>query len=241
MMPSAPLFTPVTQTLLVLALTAVAGLGLGRLRLFGTSLGVAGVLFAGLILGHFGFKLDDHLSEFIREFGLILFVYTIGVQVGPGFFASLRKAGLKLNALAAGMIVLGVLTALAAHYAGGVDGTVLPGRHDGMGAFDAGNGNVLLVRNHEVNNPGPAFGNAAAAYDPMAQSGTTTIEVPSGLPTAAGSMIAVDLSADSAEHESWKRPIRTYFRRTGSGWKLIGLERMPENLAQKNATRTASQ
>ena len=53
--------------------------------------------------------------------------------------------------------------------------------------------------------------------------------------------IAVDLSADSAEHESWKRPIRTYFRRTGSGWKLIGLERMPENLAQKNATRTASQ
>ena len=57
------------------------------------------------------------------------------------------------------------------------DGTRLPGRHDGMGAFDAGNGNVLLVRNHEVNNPGPAFGDAAAAYDPMAQSGTTTIEV----------------------------------------------------------------
>jgi hypothetical protein len=57
------------------------------------------------------------------------------------------------------------------------DGTTLPGRHDGMGAFDAGNGNVLLVRNHEVNNPGPAFGDASKAYDAMAQSGTTTIEV----------------------------------------------------------------
>ena len=57
------------------------------------------------------------------------------------------------------------------------DGTALPGRHDGMGAFAAGNGNVLLVRNHEVNNPGPAFGDAADAYDPMAQAGTTTVEV----------------------------------------------------------------
>jgi secreted PhoX family phosphatase len=57
------------------------------------------------------------------------------------------------------------------------DGTRLPGRHDGMGAFPGPDGNVLLVRNHEVNNPGPAFGNAAEAYDPMAQSGTTTIEV----------------------------------------------------------------
>jgi hypothetical protein len=87
------------------------------------------------------------------------------------------------------------------------------------------------------------YDNATDETRPLSttQSGTTTIEVPRGLPTAAGSMIAVDLSADSAEHESWKRPIRTYFRRTGSGWKLIGLERMPENLAQKNATRTASQ
>jgi secreted PhoX family phosphatase len=57
------------------------------------------------------------------------------------------------------------------------DGTALPGRHDGMGAFPAGNGNVLLVRNHEVNNPGPAFGDGADAYDPMAQAGTTTVEV----------------------------------------------------------------
>ena len=57
------------------------------------------------------------------------------------------------------------------------DGTRLPGRHDGMGAFAAGNGNVLLVRNHEINGPGPAFGNAGAAYDPMARSGTTTVEV----------------------------------------------------------------
>ncbi len=59
------------------------------------------------------------------------------------------------------------------------DGTRLPGRHDGMGAFPAANGNVMLVRNHEINNPGPAFGDASVAYDPMAQSGTTTIEVTS--------------------------------------------------------------
>jgi hypothetical protein len=87
------------------------------------------------------------------------------------------------------------------------------------------------------------YDNATDQTRPLSttQSGTTTIEAPRGLPTAGGSMIAVDLSADSAEQQSWKRPIRTYFRRNGAGWKLIGLERMPENLAEKTATRTASQ
>lgn len=75
-------------------------------------LGVAGVLFTGLAFGHFGFSLQDPMLEFVREFGLVLFVYTIGTQVGPGFFASLRRHGLPLSLLAGAVVLLGVLTAL---------------------------------------------------------------------------------------------------------------------------------
>jgi hypothetical protein len=83
------------------------------------------------------------------------------------------------------------------------------------------------------------FDNAADETRPLAEteSTTTTIEAPGGLPTASGSMIAVDISAESDAHPAWKRPIRTYFRRSGDGWKLVGLERMPENASPAGAPR----
>src|SRR3712207_5674438 len=93
----------VAQVLLMLCVVAVLGLALGNLRLRGVGLGIGGVLFAGIAVGHagkvLGLHLDHAMLEFIREFGLILFVYTIGIQVGPGFFASLKRTGLTLNAL----------------------------------------------------------------------------------------------------------------------------------------------
>lgn len=98
------------QAALILALVIVVGLGLGAIRVFGVGLGVAGVLFAGLIFGHFRLGVNHEVMEFAREFGLILFVYTIGVQVGPGFLASLRKQGLPLNLMAAAIVLLGVAT-----------------------------------------------------------------------------------------------------------------------------------
>jgi putative transport protein len=106
----------VAHAMLILSLAVASGLALGSFRLFSVNLGVAGVLFAGLALGHFQFSIEPSVLEFVREFGLILFVYSIGMQVGPGFFASLRKQGLPLNLMATGIVLLGVVTTLVLYY-----------------------------------------------------------------------------------------------------------------------------
>lgn len=110
----------VALSILVLSVVAIIGLWLGNIKIKGVGLGIGGVLFGGLFVGHFtaqyGWHLDAHALHFIKEFGLILFVYTIGIQVGPGFFASLKSSGLRLNALAAGIVVLGGVTAVALHF-----------------------------------------------------------------------------------------------------------------------------
>jgi putative transport protein len=106
---------PIAHALLVLATVAVAGLALGSLKYRGVGLGTAGVLFAGILFGHFGEQIDHVILDFVKEFGLVLFVFTIGLQLGPGFFAALRRQGLPLNALAASIVALGaVVTGLAA-------------------------------------------------------------------------------------------------------------------------------
>lgn len=103
----------------LLALVAVLGLWIGKFEVRGVGLGIGGVLFGGIFVGHFvhqkGIALDLHTLQFVQEFGLILFVYSIGVQVGPGFFASLRKAGLRLNGFAALLVLLGCLVAAGLH------------------------------------------------------------------------------------------------------------------------------
>lgn len=98
----------VARTVILLGVAGAAGVALGKIKVKGISLGVAGVLFAGLVLGHFKLSFDHHVLEFVREFGLILFVYTLGLQIGPGFFASLRSRGLVLNLFAACIVFLGV-------------------------------------------------------------------------------------------------------------------------------------
>lgn len=106
---------PVVQGVLALSLTGVLGLALGSAKVKGVGLGIGGVLFAGIGLGALGVHGTPEVMDFLKEFGLILFVYTIGIQVGPGFFSSLRRAGLGLNAMAAGIVVLGVLMAVLVH------------------------------------------------------------------------------------------------------------------------------
>ncbi len=101
----------VARTVILLGITCAAGTALGKIKIRGIGLGVAGVLFAGIVLGHFQLTFDHHVLEFVREFGLILFVYALGLQIGPGFFASLRSRGLVLNLFAAGIVLLGVLIA----------------------------------------------------------------------------------------------------------------------------------
>lgn len=107
----------IALTVSLLALVAVLGLWIGNWRVYGVGLGIGGVLFGGIIVGHFAqtyaLDLNGDMLHFIQEFGLILFVYTIGIQVGPGFFSSLRVSGLRLNGFAVLMVVLsGVVTAL---------------------------------------------------------------------------------------------------------------------------------
>ncbi|HFS8158267.1 TPA: putative transporter [Enterobacter hormaechei] len=103
----------------VLALVAVVGLWLGNIKIRGVGFGIGGVLFGGIFVGHFadqlGWVLSADMLHFIQEFGLILFVYTIGIQVGPGFFASLRVSGLRLNLFAFGIVVMGGLVTAILH------------------------------------------------------------------------------------------------------------------------------
>ena len=93
-----------------------AGVYLGKLKIFGISLGVTFVLFVGILMGHFGFTAESSILHFIREFGLILFVFCIGLQVGPSFFTSFKKGGMTLNLLAVGIIVLNIAVALSLFY-----------------------------------------------------------------------------------------------------------------------------
>lgn len=122
-------------TVSLLALVAVVGLWLGQIKLRGVSLGIGGVLFGGIlvshIMGQFNIKLDPHTLHFIQEFGLILFVYTIGIQVGPGFFASLRHSGLKLNGFALLIVALSGLLVVLLHKFFGVPLPVILGIFSG--------------------------------------------------------------------------------------------------------------
>ena len=104
------------QSVFVLCLVAALGLALGRLRVAKISVGVAGVLFSGLIFGHFHIRIDHNVMDFAREAGLILFVYTIGLQLGPSFIASLRRQGLSLNLLAAFIVLAGLAVVILLHF-----------------------------------------------------------------------------------------------------------------------------
>ena len=99
----------IAHTVLMYALVISGGVLLGRIRIFGVSLGITFVLFAGILIGHLGFSVNQNTLDFVKDFGLILFVYSIGLQVGPGFFSSFREGGLRLNLLACGVVLLNVI------------------------------------------------------------------------------------------------------------------------------------
>ena len=108
------------HSILLLSFVIAAGIQLGKIKVFGVSLGITLVLFVGIILGHFGFTINHNVIHFFKEFGLILFVYSVGMQVGPGFFSSFKQGGITLNMLACGIVFLCVLTAVILHYATGI-------------------------------------------------------------------------------------------------------------------------
>ena len=95
------------QAVVVLSLISAIGLGLGKIHVCGISLGVTFVFFAGIIAGHFGLSIDPQMLNYAESFGLVIFVYALGLQVGPGFFSSFRKGGVQLNMLATGVVLIG--------------------------------------------------------------------------------------------------------------------------------------
>ena len=111
----------VAHSVLLVSLVIAAGLALSRIKFGSVSLGVTWVLFVGIVASHFGLVIDETTSHFIKEFGLILFIYSIGMEVGPGFFSSFREGGLSLNLLATSIILLGSLIAYGIHLATGED------------------------------------------------------------------------------------------------------------------------
>ena len=117
----------VAHSVMILALVIALGIMLGKVKVAGVSLGVTGILFVGIAFSYFGMNIDEHLMHFLKEFGLILFVYSIGLQVGPGFFSSFRKGGITLNKLAVLVVALGVVTTVALYYVTGLPMTTMVG------------------------------------------------------------------------------------------------------------------
>ena len=104
------------QAVVVLSLISAIGLGLGKIHVCGISLGVTFVFFAGILAGHFGLSIDPQMLNYAESFGLIIFVYALGLQVGPGFFSSFRKGGVTLNMLAIAVVILGTLLTVVCSY-----------------------------------------------------------------------------------------------------------------------------
>jgi putative transport protein len=122
---------PVAHAIGALAFVCVLGMALGSLKFRGIGLGTAGVLFAGIIVGHFGNPVDHHTLDFVKELGLVVFVFTIGLQLGPGFFAALRDQGVKLNLLATAIVILGAVGATFAGWLAGFDNAAVLGIFSG--------------------------------------------------------------------------------------------------------------
>ena len=112
--------TGIAHSILVMALVISIGLLLGRIKIFGISLGTTWILFFGIFLGHNGLQINEEVLHFLKEFGLILFIYSIGMQVGPSFFSSFKQGGITLNLLASGVVLLGVLTTYIIHLVTGL-------------------------------------------------------------------------------------------------------------------------
>ena len=123
--------TPVAHDLLVLSIVILGGIGLGNVRVAGIRLGVAGVLFTGLGAAHCGLRPAAEVSHFLKDFGLVVFVFALGMQIGPGFFASFRRQGWLLNGCAAALVVLGAITAVLGGWLLGMPAAAVAGLFSG--------------------------------------------------------------------------------------------------------------
>ena len=155
----------------ILALVIASGLYLGRFKVKGISLGSTWILFVGIILSHFGLRINPTMLSFIKDFGLILFVFAIGLQVGPGFFRSFRKDGLPMNILAIALVLLAALTAFGIHLITGEDLSIMTGimsgavtNTPGLGAAQQTISDATIASGGTVEAAATASSKLASAY-----------------------------------------------------------------------------
>lgn len=155
----------IPYTILVLAFVIAVGIILGKVKIAGVSLGITLVLFVGIAVSHFGFTIDHKILSFVKDFGLILFIYAVGLQVGPGFFASFKKGGIKLNLLASGIVILGIIITIIIHYITNIPMPTMVGIMSGAVTNTPGLGaaqETFSSINHGANNSSIALGYAVA-------------------------------------------------------------------------------
>ncbi|WP_303207882.1 putative transporter [Bacteroides oleiciplenus] len=147
----------VAHSVLILSLVIAFGIMLAKVKVAGVSLGITWILFVGIVFGHFNMTLNEHLLHFMKEFGLILFVYSIGLQVGPGFFSAFKKGGLTLNLLAMLVVFLGVVITIILHFVTGTPITTMVGilsgavtNTPGLGAAQQANSDLNGVDAPEI-------------------------------------------------------------------------------------------
>ena len=155
---------PVAHAIGVLSFVCVLGMALGSLKFRGIGLGTAGVLFAGIALGNFGEPVDHQTLAFVKDFGLIVFVFTIGLQLGPGFFAAFRQQGVKFNLLAGAIVLCGAVIAPLAGWLAGLEKAAVPGIFAGastntpsLGAATQALASLPSLTAREVNMPAVAY------------------------------------------------------------------------------------
>ena len=147
----------VAHSVLILSLVIAFGIILAKIKIAGISLGVTWILFVGIVFGHFDLNLDEHLLHFMKEFGLILFVFSIGLQVGPGFFSAFKKGGLTLNVIAMMVVFTGVSITVILHFITGIPITTMVGilsgavtNTPGLGAAQQANSDLNGVDAPEI-------------------------------------------------------------------------------------------
>ncbi len=160
--------TGVAHALFILSLVIATGLLLGRIKVWGISLGVTWILFVGIVAGHFGFALSPEMSSFAKDLGLILFVYTIGLQVGPHFFKTFRDGGVKLNLLAVAIILLGDLCCAALAGLTGLEADAMIGILFGAVTNTPGLGAAQQTYLDITGQPGEQFAGGYAMAYPLA-------------------------------------------------------------------------
>ncbi|MBR7097765.1 MAG: transporter, partial [Alistipes sp.] len=154
----------IARTMFVLSLVIALGVALSKIKIRGISFGVTWILFVGIVAGHYGLTIDHDTLHFIKEFGLILFVYSIGLQVGPGFFSSFKEGGVKMVCCAASVVVLGAITTYIIHLLTGTPMTTMVGVMSGAVTNTPGLGAAQQAYADAtgVNDPTIALGYAVA-------------------------------------------------------------------------------